>query len=60
MRKSIFFFSGVLMGIKWCGVDMCFCLWNIVNKVGVEMIFKLNLFMIKEIKVVKWVEKVKG
>ncbi|KAK8861524.1 ribosomal protein L19 [Kwoniella newhampshirensis] len=52
-KKSVSPFSGVLMGIKRGGVDTSFRLRNIVNKIGVEMSFKVNSPMIKEIKVVK-------
>ncbi|WVN85697.1 ribosomal protein L19 [Cryptococcus depauperatus CBS 7841] len=56
-KKSISPFSGVLMGVSRGGVDTSFRLRNIVNKTGVEMTFKLNSPMIKEIKVVKRAEK---
>ncbi|ADV25357.1 ribosomal protein L19 [Cryptococcus gattii Ru294] len=59
-KKSISPFSGVLMGTKRRGVDTSFRLRNIVNKAGVEMTFKLNSPMIKDIKVVKRAEKAKG
>ncbi|OCF34732.1 ribosomal protein L19 [Kwoniella heveanensis BCC8398] len=56
-RKSVSPFSGVLMGIKKRGgVDTSFRLRNIVNKIGVEMSFKINSPLIKEIKVVKRAE----
>ncbi|WVQ94741.1 ribosomal protein L19 [Kwoniella sp. CBS 9459] len=55
-RKSVSPFSGVLMGIKRGGVDTSFRLRNIVNKTGVEMSFKINSPLIKEIKVVKRAE----
>ncbi|WWD16567.1 ribosomal protein L19 [Kwoniella shandongensis] len=55
-KKSVSPFSGVLMGIKRGGVDTSFRLRNIVNKVGVEMSFKVNSPLIKEIKVVKKAE----
>ncbi|WVW80103.1 ribosomal protein L19 [Kwoniella bestiolae CBS 10118] len=53
-KKTVSPFSGVLMGIKKRGgVDTSFKLRNIVNKIGVEMSFKLNSPLIKEIKVVR-------
>ncbi|WRT65662.1 ribosomal protein L19 [Kwoniella shivajii] len=52
-KKSVSPFSGVLMGIKRGGVDTSFRLRNVVNKIGVEMSFKLNSPLIKEIKIVK-------
>ncbi|WVR03876.1 ribosomal protein L19 [Kwoniella sp. DSM 27419] len=55
-RKSVSPFSGVLMGVKRGGVDTSFRLRNIVNKTGVEMSFKINSPLIKEIKVVKRAE----
>ncbi|OXM75536.1 ribosomal protein L19 [Cryptococcus neoformans Bt63] len=59
-KKSVSPFSGVLMGTKRRGVDTSFRLRNIVNKAGVEMTFKLNSPMIKEIRVVKRAERAKG
>ncbi|WWC87835.1 ribosomal protein L19 [Kwoniella dendrophila CBS 6074] len=53
-KKTISPFSGVLMGIKKRGgVDTSFKLRNIVNKLGVEMSFKINSPLIKEIKIIK-------
>ncbi|WWC68677.1 mitochondrial 54S ribosomal protein bL19m [Kwoniella pini CBS 10737] len=53
-KKTISPFSGVLMGIKKRGgVDTSFKLRNLVNKIGIEMSFKLNSPLIKEIKIIK-------
>ncbi len=48
------------MGMRRRGVDTSFRLRNIVNKVGVEMSFKVCSPMIKEIKVVRRAEGSKG
>lgn len=50
-------FSGVLMGMKRGGVCQSFRLRNIVNKVGVEVQYKLFSPLIKEIKIVKRAER---
>nr|XP_018264674.1 ribosomal protein L19 [Kwoniella dejecticola CBS 10117]OBR86832.1 ribosomal protein L19 [Kwoniella dejecticola CBS 10117] len=56
-KKTVSPFSGVLMGTKKRGgVDTSFKLRNIVNKIGVEMSFKINSPLIKEIKVIKRAE----
>ncbi|ORY27458.1 translation protein SH3-like domain-containing protein [Naematelia encephala] len=50
-------FAGVLMAIRRSGPDTSFRLRNIVSRVGVEMSFKVCSPMIKEIKVIKKVER---
>ena len=46
-------FSGILMGVHRSGFDTSIRLRNIVNKVGVEVLFKVLSPMIKEIRFVK-------
>jgi large subunit ribosomal protein L19 len=46
------------MGIRRRGVDSSFTLRNVINKTGVESVFKIYSPMVKEIRVVKRAEKV--
>lgn len=48
------------MGVKRSGSDYSFRLRNVVNKLGIEVQFKILSPLIKEIKVVKRAEKVPG
>jgi large subunit ribosomal protein L19 len=52
-KEGVSSFSGVLMGVKRTGSDYSFRLRNIVNKVGVEVQYKVLSPLIKEIKVVR-------
>jgi large subunit ribosomal protein L19 len=46
-------FSGVLMGVRRGGVETSFILRNVINKLGVEMTFKVCSPLIKDIQIVK-------
>ena len=48
------------MGIRRRGVDTSFRLRNVVNKLGVEVSYKVHSPMIKEVKVIKRAEGRKG
>lgn len=56
-KEAISSFSGVLLGVRRRGVDTAFRVRNIVNRVGIEMQYKVLSPMIKDIKVVKRAEK---
>lgn len=59
-RTTVAPFSGVLMRVRRRGVDTSFTLRNIVQKTGVEMNFKINSPMIKEVTVVRRARGKKG
>jgi len=56
-KASTTVFSGVLMGIRRRGVDTAFRLRNIINRLGIEIQFKVLSPLIKEIKVVRRAQK---